>query len=60
MTWIIPTYSSKMAENQDIPRSGVIFVGGQARTLLDAKHTLKMRDKGGEQVGAPLQLIIMV
>ena len=34
--WIIPTYSRKMAESQDVPRSGSIFVGGQARALLGA------------------------
>ena len=46
MMWIIPTYSSKMAENQNVPRSGGIFVGGQARDLLAAIEYLEMRDKG--------------
>ena len=36
MTRIIPTYSSKMAENRDILRSRGIFVGRRARALLNA------------------------
>ena len=36
MTWIIPTYSNKMDENRDIPGPRGIFVGRQARALLNA------------------------
>ena len=36
MMWIIPTYSSKMAENLGRSRSRDIFVGRQARALLNA------------------------
>ena len=32
----MPTYSNKMAKNRDIPRPRDIFVGGQARALLNA------------------------
>ena len=35
MMWIIPTYSCKMAKNRNIPRLRGIFVGRQARALLN-------------------------
>ena len=47
MMWTIPTYSSKMAENQDVSRFGSIFVGGQARALLNAMaHFENKRQRG--------------
>ena len=46
MMWTIPTYSSKMAENQYVSRFGNIFVGRQATALLNAMAHFENETKG--------------
>ena len=54
MTWTIPTYSSKMAENQDASRSGSIFVGREARALLNAMAYFENERQRGRAGGSPM------
>ena len=52
--WIIPTYSNKMAESQDVPRSGNIFVGGLARALLSAMEYFENERHRGRACRGPI------
>ena len=54
MTWIIPTYSNKMAESQDVPRSGNIFVGEQSRALLGAMEYFENERHRGRAGRGPI------
>ena len=54
MIWIIPTYSSKMAENLGRSRLRDIFVGGQARVLLNAMVYLENERQKGKAGRGPI------
>ena len=54
MMWIIPTYSSKMAENRDILRSRGNFVGRQATALLNAMAYFENERQRGRAGRGPI------
>ena len=54
MMWITPTYSSKMAKNRDILRSRGIFVGRQARALLNAMAYFENERQRGRAGRGPI------
>ena len=47
MTWIIPTYSNKMAESQDVLNQETFLLVGKLEPCLVQWNILKMRDVGG-------------